>query len=325
MTSTLQEKWQAEHKKLEKYENDIIKLDIENFKEKKRLAKEMVEDVILPFLSQMTFADIPHNKGIDNGKKIKSGLSTSFYFRLIDGVCRLLDYRDNALAKDPDISKFCRLFFHAPVEMGCACCGHSFFSAARKDMTVRPLEELTCRFPDGIKDISFTIEIMSGKMVVANDFREFFNDETRDIYHYAMKKYDGYDCVNSGFGTLIYADFMAQQGLGYISTGNSCPTVSKDENTGQIIVHRFMKDSAMVKLGSVCTDLWAVQLVDYDLLKEKSELSQEDFEEYLKDNDAIVIEVPAGVYKFTDHGEYPWPHGDQEMELFGTIEYVRNR
>lgn len=114
---------------------------------------------------------------------------------------------------------------------------------------------------------------------------------------------------NSAKGQSQVVEAHAEIGCAYGPVGNSCPGIYKNpQGVGYVIANLSEDDEALYgeSLASVCTDLWAYSIVDYDDF-----FAHGGTEEDLRSLD--VMEVEPGTYKFVHHtGERGF--NDEEWE-----------
>jgi hypothetical protein len=170
-----------------------------------------------------------------------------------------------------------------------------------------------CKYPGGIAEYNFELNVPSGKMVFANDLRMWFQN------HFDFN-------VNSDIGKLKTTESYAKVGMAHAFVGNSCPSIHQvDEVTLSISGRAYEKgDSAYdaevddwveltkdqaealsplgKEVGSICTDLWWYSVVDYDDFSRRflEKGSKKEFLKYIKTS-CDVVSVKPGVYKFTHH------------------------
>lgn len=148
--------------------------------------------------------------------------------------------------------------------------------------------------------------ISSGKVILENDLREYF-------------KHCDFD-INSRTGIIQTMDHYQKQGMLHGFVGNSCPTFWMNEAGDEIAIGSKMKTvidengeedyeddmEGYTEWGWVCTDLWWYSLVDYEVFKGLSKLTDEAIE-----RDYTVLDLEAGEWKLEhyygitkhDHGE----------------------
>ena len=126
----------------------------------------------------------------------------------------------------------------------------------------------------------------SGKVIVENDLREFFNDCDFNV------------C--SKRGVIQTMEYYAIQGMLHGFVGNSCPTffLNKEKTEIQVISSlnkRIDKDVFLKQFEpweSVCTDLWWYSLVDYEKFKQITDYSDAKINE-----EFTVLELPKGTWE----------------------------
>lgn len=180
----------------------------------------------------------------------------------------------------------------------CSNCKNRAFET--NGTTVRPTKP--CQYPDGIVT-EFTLNVPSGKMVIANDLR------------YLCRIGDNSD-INSTYGThraiLNYAKSGLACGFG---VGNTCPTVAKHKG-GRFTIGRRQGGR---RVTGICTDLWAYSIMDYEEALRRVAYYEFDLESTRKSLDSEVVKVPAGLYRFRHyHGQ----DRDASKILFAEFERI---
>ncbi|WP_159599460.1 hypothetical protein [Agromyces humi] len=198
-----------------------------------------------------------------------------------------------------------------------------------------------CSLPEGITTV-IELAVPSGKMIV--------NDDLRPLYSWSDPE-RGKPSYNSVAGQALAIEEMAEQGCAYGPVLNSSPSLIRTGDDQYIISHY---DSELgpgeddnphgEALASVCTDLWAYSIADYDdwLSKLTEWLAQPDADLEnswrMKDLAAwfrsgadpkdlpwtiTVVDVTPGVYRFTHHtGEAAFDH-DAWPAIFAHVERIR--
>lgn len=169
-----------------------------------------------------------------------------------------------------------------------------------------------CEFPGGIKEMNVDLRIPSGKMVFANDLREWFPCHS-DFN------------VNTQAGIYKTTRAYEKVGMAHGFVSNTCPGVHQvDKRTlsisgsggeeGEETWHDDFNDYAPLskeeaiavtapgkEVGGICTDLWWYSVVDYkDFERRFVDLggTLEEFKAYIKDR-CDIVKVDKGIYTFT--------------------------
>jgi hypothetical protein len=127
--------------------------------------------------------------------------------------------------------------------------------------------------------------------------------------------------VNARKGREDQARYYAEKfGVISVSVGNSCPGVFQDGNT--VVVGYHDEDASSVpanstSVGNVCTDLWAVTILEYETLVEivtrkRSDTGQKEVDDYLSSLGTgsyglLKLKVEPGtyyLYHFGDHARF---------------------
>lgn len=190
--------------------------------------------------------------------------------------------------------------------------GQTFMLAEAIGMSkaVDVLDEcLECRFAGGIKEYSVEIDVPSGRLVFANDFRCLIPEEIEDHYiNYAVGIYD----------TVIDT---AKQNFLTAFVGNTCPSVFATEDGVITIGNEGYNDEDRVvdplegkEVGSICTDLWWFYAMDGGVYDADTREHKPEVE--------VSINVKPGRYKMTvmERGDGRYIPGVSER--FARIEFV---
>lgn len=179
-----------------------------------------------------------------------------------------------------------------------------------------------CQYQDGITSV-ITLKVPSGKIVVTDDLRPLydgFNDSRGDFPSY-----------NSTLGQHKVIEAFAAQGCAFGPVGNSCPGLWRTgEGTYEIVTGVWSEDwadedeefpanprKAEDKLTSICTDLWAYSIADYDDWVAKGGKPED------MGWTTTVVDIEPGVYEFTHHtGEKGFDHWADGEIIFAHIRKV---
>ncbi|MEW1548394.1 hypothetical protein [Streptomyces tsukubensis] len=171
--------------------------------------------------------------------------------------------------------------------------------------------EEPCPYPDGITT-TITIDVPSGKLLIADDLRPVFNWDGNAIASY-----------NSILGQAQAVEAMAAVGCAYGWVGNSCPGLYRTGPDSYIIATpRYDDDgnpslSEDTRLAAICTDLWAYSIADLEHWK-----SQGGDSLALGWSDTVV-DVPPGTYRFIHHsGERSFDSDSEETVTFAHVERI---
>lgn len=310
-------------------------------KEIRDLSSDMM-GVLIQYWNSFKFDKLTHNAGLDDGvlyKDYAKGKMTGLYFRWQDHIESLLkqiatlENKSNFAYQEP-WEKLCHLFLKARTLSGCYCCGAEYILIPNmENHTIEMLDKSICQFENGIDDSKADIQVKSGKLVFANIFGEIIPNKSQLVFEFAKEKYGYYQSINSLIGTIMNFEFEASRGVAYIFTGNTCPSVFKNKTSGLISIKSSSEQNDDDELmGSICTDLWAAQAIDYDILKnfykefnfDEDDISNNDldidFEKYLKKINSFIVDVEPGTYTVTFNckfpNEYSW---ENEPRYFGDL------
>jgi hypothetical protein len=193
----------------------------------------------------------------------------------------------------------------------CFECGKEY-QFIRKGDTLVAHEE--CSHPGGLEAYSCTLSVPSGRIVFENDLRSLVDIDQTNFHRTAL-------------GRKKEAEAFAEKEIMYSFVGNTCPDIfeTKDEiivSNGVCNPDDFGPDEKIPspmpfeadiikKHGNICTNLWAVCAMDYDLFLQKC-LEQKKDPEFFN---IIVVDVEPGVYSFT----HEKTQGDDERSVYSYI------
>lgn len=141
---------------------------------------------------------------------------------------------------------------------------------------------------------------------------------------------DGAESINYIKGQRYRTEGFAKQGIFHLSVGNSCPSWYYDASTGEILIggssynedtdEETLPDGDFKDMGSFCTDLWWVTMLDrsrYDELISK--LPKKRNKKYY-DKTLDTATIKPGRYRF--HSVPMVPGDDDYRTLFAKAEYL---
>lgn len=194
----------------------------------------------------------------------------------------------------------------------CPYCDKSNFRFECNGVSLR-FDGEECPRPNGYPPNEWELNVPSGKLVVANDLRDWFPNLLGERFD-----------VNNTKGTRATTDAYASVGLSHAFVGNSCPAVFElGEGSFKIASGSYDDDGEHVEptegkqVASICTDLWWYSICDSQEFKQRSKQLK------LKQKDARVktINVKPGVYRFRHFDE-----ADRDAPgetIFSVFEWVR--
>jgi hypothetical protein len=163
-----------------------------------------------------------------------------------------------------------------------------------------------CPAAEGMTTV-IRLEVPSGKIVVDDDLRPLFgNFEDEDFADY-----------NSVLGQAQVVEAYARDKCAYGPVGNSCPGLWKTGEDTYVIARMPYDDEdeqvpvppEAEELASICTDLWAYSIADYDewlrrggVLVPKVDKKTGETRMEPESWTTSIVEIPAGTYEFTYHG-----------------------
>lgn len=162
------------------------------------------------------------------------------------------------------------------------------------------------------------IAVPSGKLIASDDLRS--------TPHFDV---DAPLSINYGAGIDAWARLFAEKAqVAYAFVGNSCPSISRQEDGTLTVVElgfnqefdEPVQEGNEVVVASICTDMWAVMLTDYQhwLSHGGPEVDAAN-EPFAIDNKYSVIDVVPGLYRWTAHSS----NDAFDMNREGRIEYAR--
>jgi hypothetical protein len=149
-----------------------------------------------------------------------------------------------------------------------------------------------CSAPNGYPTFDVVLDCPSGKMVWGNDFRDIIPVD------------EGPDSINATKGIVNVVKAYENAGMFHILVGNSCPSIFQRGDSELCISREYDEDldeskspgDGYVDVASICTDLWWVCGMDYDLFKslcDKTGISEDDL------GVEKVIDVKPGRWVFS--------------------------
>lgn len=160
------------------------------------------------------------------------------------------------------------------------------------------------------------INVPSGKLIATDDLRR--------VEHFDIEPPLS---INSGAGLDAYAALLAERSnTAYAFVGNSCPTVTRQDDGSLIVAGLDWDDQADESVyedgekpvAKICTDLWATMLTDYQNWLDHG---GQDISVPVPGStfEATVIDVTPGKYRWTAYS-----HNDSfDMHAAGRIIYAR--
>ncbi|GLF99937.1 hypothetical protein [Streptomyces yaizuensis] len=170
-----------------------------------------------------------------------------------------------------------------------------------------------CPYPMGITT-EVTLDVPSGKLIVSDDLRDVY-----DTDFFAGADY------NTTLGQAQVIKAMAALGCAFGPVSNTCPGLYSTGATSYVIasVHSDEDTDGPAlpesdRLASICTDLWAYMLADFEDWKSRGGNPHRRMH-----GDYTVIDVPRGTYKITHHtGEHGFDRDAPGIVEFAHIERV---
>jgi hypothetical protein len=231
----------------------------------------------------------------------------------------------NALTSKTATSRWINLGRSIDLPMdGCSYCGVRRLTIETNGMTLR-LTGDDCPLPNGFEPNVWELNVPSGKIVVANDLRNWF----------PLPDGDGeIASLNTAIGLRQTAQAYAAVGMAHGFVGNSCPGIFR-LNEGKFKICNEPSDEIWdaeseewidredgppfegESVGRVVTDLWWYSLCDADEFERRTaKFGQPESRRHLE-----TIDVKPGVYRFTHFDESNG--NDDDERVYATFEWVR--
>jgi hypothetical protein len=157
----------------------------------------------------------------------------------------------------------------------CKSCGETVLLEFKGD-TVRA--QKPCQSPKGLAPCKVTLNVPTGKIVVANDLRDLF-------------PITGEDDLDTPSGLVKTTQAYAKAGMFHAFVGNTCPSVYQTGRKSFLIASGERKSRSRIRqVAGICTDLWWVSLADMDAFLAAGGALGPDID---------VVECPPGTYEFT--------------------------
>jgi hypothetical protein len=193
------------------------------------------------------------------------------------------------------------------IDNSCFTCGVSPEFQTKNGETFEVVIE--CPFKDGFPPIEVNLEVPSGKILLFNNFRRFYNNDFHNIN------------ICSDLGKKQYTEHFAKQGLIIHFVGNTCPSVVQVSDERLNIGNYSEEEGDTGIIGTICTDLWWYCAVDQADFEKRIEKSTDQFEKEYHETGAwpnvIRAKVIPGTYRTV--GQY---HLDKD-KLFSFIERIK--
>jgi hypothetical protein len=195
----------------------------------------------------------------------------------------------DSLKRYPDMEIF-KTYKDVGYVKRCSICNESIYLEQVEDGKFQAAEE--CSAPNGYPTFDVVLDCPSGKMVWGNDFRDIIPVD------------EGPDGINATKGIVNVVKAYENAGMFHILVGNSCPSIFQRGDSELCISREYDEDldeskspgDGYVDVASICTDLWWVCGMDYDLFKslcDKTGISEDDL------GVEKVIDVKPGRWVFS--------------------------
>jgi len=178
-----------------------------------------------------------------------------------------------------------------------------------------------CPYPNGMPEYSIELPVPSGKLVLANDLRDLFEDEYEEVDLRPGSRGWGFN-VNTDMGCRQVFEAYGELGMAHGFVGNTCPGMYRiDKNTLTLSMIKHDEDYECIekempgkRVGGVCTDLWWYSVVDYDDYVKRAGAEPDRY--------CDVIDVKPGVYKVT-HRTHTFDRDANVTEHYAIFKWIR--
>lgn len=174
------------------------------------------------------------------------------------------------------------------------------------------------------REYSIEVDFPTGEIVI-DDWPPFFPN-FMDQGIISDKDFD----VNYVYGIRANSEKAVKDGYGHFFVGNTSPSIWK-EGDG-LRVGYLDEDNEDIAIGSVCTDLWWVTMIDVSIYKKYlAAIGQEYSEELVKRGSygtANIIKIEPGRYRIKPYYGLGYPDGPDPdtangpFEVYATIERI---
>lgn len=162
-----------------------------------------------------------------------------------------------------------------------------------------------CEHPDGIQEFATYLNVPSGVLLFANDFRGAFPLPEDDFY------------VNVIAEMKNYTEACGKIGLVFGFCGNTCPSVRK---LGEEGTEFTIGGEDGERVGGICTDLWWYSVCDRDEFLRRTDQEGKDEAEWNSRGHIDVVPCKPGKYKVTHYGHFI--DRDNGRPVYATIEWI---
>ena len=165
----------------------------------------------------------------------------------------------------------------------CSDCGASVGFRCTGDTIVA---ETVCPYPDGLPAFDVVLDVPSGEIVFANDFRGLVPLMGADNDHYINHTSEMKRCTTD----------YAEAGMIHVYVGNSCPNLRKLQDGTLRVQDRGARPGARGrKLGYISTDLWWFSAMDAQEFQRRCD----EFQALPEHFNPIRVRVEPGAWSFS--------------------------
>lgn len=168
-----------------------------------------------------------------------------------------------------------------------------------------------CEYPEGIPPYTSILSVPSGALVISDSLFDIFSDPDVVVDY------------NSALGKTEYAKELEKEGLIYGAVLNTCPSVYRNTDTGELFVANLKVDldtdveelpENWELLANIATDLWAYSITDLSNYIAHGGTT--------KDHPTFVS-VPSGQYHFTHYADQEdFNHHSSDLTIFARATFT---
>ena len=166
----------------------------------------------------------------------------------------------------------------------CPDCGTDV-GATRTGSVIRA--HAACPYPNGLPAFEVSLDVPSGKIVFANDFRSIVPLTGVDADHNVNQAPEMQRCTED----------YAREGMIHVCVGNSCPQVRKMQDGTLRVQNSGARPAGRSRsLGNICTDLWWYSAMDAHEFARRCQVAQVSPDQF---GYLIEVRVPPGAWSFS--------------------------
>lgn len=300
------------------YEYNLDKTeDTDDYEKRQYVIEQSVGDFLLTFANRLYFQSTEHSGQedliqIDLKKNSFMDGHLHYIYMIEELLQKHISLYITMLKYKKEEASFHEASLISFVSNECHECGERVqYFLDINDMTVKPRKTEKCSMLNIDKPHSMKLDLSSGKILIANDMRELFGNREimRQKENDFMKEKTGrpFNSVNHRKGRILNTNFWSQQGLMYFQANDLSPEYFWNNEEKHIIFKNVLDDEVVSDketfLGSVCTDLWAIQAMSIETFKRLCQENKLDEDKIIKELDIEIHDVPKGVYTCVNYFE----------------------